>query len=369
MTTPPSVAFDVGAFGQRLNALVEAAVRRLPTVIGSERLYALALYTSGESDFVYVLISANTEEGLTRVAAKYAERQADAYAGEAGRRALRWSAPDWAYHDFDPSLEALELPDYDDRPPGLDEALYAAFVEALARCDRAGLFGEGEARAGVTLNVVCGDQGEAFFVAGLEALNPPAVVERFKLEFTPEGLRHEFAALPEPARLEALLRLAEELHLGVDSPLARRARETGLSTEEIEGLVAAFGPAAFDGLLDLVERHGDAEAFNAEGSAERRRHGAYTRASSCASRAALAAGRVPADAVDDDRIDRVRRLIGRYVERDRGLALVSPLAENLARSLHRLRPGRFPPSALDASSNHLANAEAFGLPPQGRGGA
>ncbi len=364
MTTPPRATFDVGAFGRRLNALVEAAVRRLPAIIGDEHLYAVALYTSGESHFGYVLLSANTEEGLTRAAATYAERCDEEYAGEAGRRALRWSAPDWAYHDVDPSLEALELPGIDDRPPALDDALHAAFVEALARCDRAGLFGKGEARAGVTLNVVCGDLGEAFFVAGLEALNPSVVVERYKLAFTPERLRREFGALPEPARLAALLRLSEELHLGVDSPLARRARETGLNTEELAGRLAALGPTAFDGLLDLVGRHGDAEAFEAEGVAARQRDGAST----CASWAALALGRVPAGAVDDSRIDRMRRLIGRYVERDRGLALASPLAENLARSLHRLRPARFPWPALDAASNHLANAEAFALPPEGRRG-
>ena len=49
-------------FGNRLERALAAAVAALEPRIGAEQLYALVLYTSGQSDFSYVCASANGSE-------------------------------------------------------------------------------------------------------------------------------------------------------------------------------------------------------------------------------------------------------------------------------------------------------------------
>src|SRR5690349_20974750 len=58
-------------FRSSLTSALECAAAKLFEVIGDEKLYAIALYTSGETDFSYVGVSANTEESLAATAEKY----------------------------------------------------------------------------------------------------------------------------------------------------------------------------------------------------------------------------------------------------------------------------------------------------------
>jgi hypothetical protein len=73
---------------QLTDAVAEAA-RTLHRTIGNEHLYSFALYTSGENGFVYVCVSANTEEGLDEKLQQYAAR-----GHTVDSSGLRWSAPD-----------------------------------------------------------------------------------------------------------------------------------------------------------------------------------------------------------------------------------------------------------------------------------
>ena len=58
------------------------------------------------------------------------------YAGEAGRRLLRWSPPHWEHHDFDGAVSALELPEPRGAARATDKAIYQAMVGALRTLDR-----------------------------------------------------------------------------------------------------------------------------------------------------------------------------------------------------------------------------------------
>ncbi len=70
---PAPGPFDVASFRRALAAHTADAVRALRRRVGTETLYAFALFTSGESGFAFVQASANTEEGLARRAAQRAE--------------------------------------------------------------------------------------------------------------------------------------------------------------------------------------------------------------------------------------------------------------------------------------------------------
>ena len=170
-------AFDAGAFRRELTHRAAEAVRALRRRVGTEHLYAFALYTSGPDGFAWVRASGNTEEALTRSATAMAavDRR---YAGEAGRRLLRWSPPHWEHHDFDGAVAALELPDPAGRTARQDKAIYDAMVGALKTLDRAGLFGRGAERCFITVNVLGEKGGDPLFKRGLRLLNPRPAIER-----------------------------------------------------------------------------------------------------------------------------------------------------------------------------------------------
>ncbi len=144
-------------FKTKLLSALREAHDDLLRLIGSQRLYGFVLYTSGEEDFVYVSVSANTEEAL------------------GANRHLRWSVRDWKYHDFSEAVRDVELPAGEGS--ARDRMIYSGMVAALKALDDEHRFGEGAAREQVVLNVVCGDMSEEFFTAGLRLLNPASVVD------------------------------------------------------------------------------------------------------------------------------------------------------------------------------------------------
>jgi hypothetical protein len=117
--TAPGVSLRRSHFfgADGLTDALRDALAELRREIGQERLYVFALFTSGQSEFDYVCVSANTEEGLARIVAK-----ADARGRGRGRErsraeietALRWSACDWEHHDF---AEARQSRDRSRRSP------------------------------------------------------------------------------------------------------------------------------------------------------------------------------------------------------------------------------------------------------------
>jgi len=350
-------AFDVAAFRRELAARTADAVRALRRRVGTESLYAFALFTSSESDFAFVRASANTEEGLARRAAQRAEID-PRFRGEAGRRLLRWAASEWAYHDFDDGVRALALPDPHGRRPTLDRAIHDAFLGALRAVDRAGLFGRGADRAFLTVNVMCAHASRAFFVRHLRALNPVPTVERDLHETAAAPFVRAVNRAPRRERMRIWLALYEDLYMEWKTPIAEEARARGLSPWEVEEELVRFGPKVAPKLVDFLAHYGFAPPFDHARELE-------TREVWLAGSALFLLRRI--GGVPEKEIARLQGLVAQFVERDRRLKIASTLAENTARVLHEVRPRRFPPSEMDPQTYKLLNPEPF--LPQARAGA
>jgi uncharacterized protein DUF4303 len=341
--------FDLAAFRRDLARRTADAVQELRARIGSETLYGFALFTSGEKDFAYVLASGNTEEGLARRADRMAEAD-PRFRGEAGRRLLRWAAPEWAYHDLSEGVRALELPDPATRRPTLDAALYDAFLGALKAVDRAGLFGRGAERAFLTVNVLCDHPSPAFFRRGLVELNPIPTVERHRHETAGAPFIRCVNRAPRRERIRIWLALYEDLYMEWRTAIAEEARARGFSPWEVEEELVRFGPKVVPRLVDLVAHYGFASAFD-------HNRGLETREVWLAGSALFLVRRI--GLVTEKEIARLQRLVGEFVERDRRLRVASTLAENTARVLHELRPRRFPPTVMDPLTYKLLNPEPY----------
>lgn len=341
--------FDLHAFRRDLARRTAAALQDLRRRIGSETLYAFALFTSGERGFAFVRASANTEEGLARGA----ERKALAdprFRGEAGRRLLRWAVPAWEHHDFDEGVRALSLPDPAGRRESLDAAVYDAFLGAIKAVDRAGLLGRGAERAFLTVNVLCEDASTSFFDRGLRRLNPVPTVERHRHEAAPEPFIRCVNRAPRRERLRIWLALYEDLYMEWKTTIAEEARARGFSPWEVEDEIVKFGPKAVPKLVDILSHYGFAAVFD-------HNRGIETREVWLAGSALFLARRI--GIVSDREIARLQQLVGAFVERDRRLRVASTLAENTARVLHELRPGRFPPTVMDPLTYKLLNPEPY----------
>jgi hypothetical protein len=341
--------FDLSGFRRALAQRTADAVQELRRRIGSETLYGFALFTSGEERFAWVRASANTEEGLARRADQRAEGD-PRFRGEAGRRLLRWAAPEWAYHDCSEAIRGLVLPHPAERRPTLDAALYEAFVGALKAVDRAGLFGRGAERAFLTVNILCDHPSPGFFRKGLVRLNPIPTVERHRHETWPGPFIRCVNRAPRRERMRIWLALYEDLYMEWRTPIAEEARARGFSPWEVEEELVRFGPKVVPKLLDLVAHYGFASAFD-------HNRGLETREVWLAGSALFLARRV--GLVSEKEIHRLQRLVGEFVERDRRMRVASTLAENTARVLHELRPRRFPPTVMDPQSYKLLNPEPY----------
>ncbi len=341
--------FDAGAFRRELTQRAARAVEAIRRKVGTEHLYVFALYTSGPSRFDWVRASANTEEALTRSAAQMAGFDTR-YRGEAGRRLLRWSPPNYEHHDFDPGVAALELPDLERRTPRTDRALYEAMVGALRTLDRAGLFGRGAERCFLTVNVMAAQGGEAFFEQGLRRLNSRPAVDRLLHETSGPAFARCINRAPRRERMRIWLALFEDLYMEWKTPIAEEARARGLSPWDVEAELVRFGSRLAGALVDLVSAYGFAPAFDKSRELE-------TREVWLAGSALFMLPKL--GAVPEREIGRLQELVARFAERDRRLRVASTLAENTARILHQLRPRRFPDSVMDPATCKLLNPEPF----------
>lgn len=344
-------------FRSRLIRALRDARTELASRIEGERLYAFALYTSGESDFDYVCASAQTEEALRRQVDSLALRSPSEGDRATLEHSLRWSAPDWAWHDFSSAVAELELP-----PSGegaRDARTYADFVAALRALDQEGLFGEGEARNEVALLVLCGDMSDDFFLRGMKKLNPPEVVRRYLDEHTPEPLHRRLDALPAPERRRAYVSLYVDLALGRDSALAAEARRRHLTYfGSLADKLREQDADVLDDLLAIVETHGFGPTFNERGTPEFERVGVFAAAQQLATAAALLIRSFGLRSELDVR--RLQAVLRRRMDMDADVeGPVSTLPANVARVLHELRPTRFPKQRMSSHTNRLENPEPF----------
>jgi hypothetical protein len=333
-----------------LTECLRKAAAELRAKIGDERLYAFALYTSGGGDFSYVCASANTEEGLEQVIGRYTAKKDEPRAKL--ERDLRWSACDWAYHDFSKQVSDLGVPDLG---PRNERRIYDAMVRALQTADHEGAFGTGRSRDAVTIAILCGDMSEVFLRRGIERLNPPETMSRYIERWTSEPFFRSLAKLPKAELLPALVRLWTDLALDSESPVADEARSRGITACDVEEHVTKQGKAATPFLVEVIEQNVLMPAWNKRGTAEHERHGPFTTHMNLASSAAFAL-RSP---IDDATVEKLQSLIAKRIASDEGLEKVPTLAENIARVLHTLMPKRFPKTQMDPSTNRLINASDY----------
>jgi hypothetical protein len=333
---PRSIYAD---FRRELAQATRDAWVELQSLIGRERLYVFALYTSGQDGFSYLCASANTAEAL----------------GDVGHQHRAWLAPDWKYHDFSQRVRDVKLPEGDSRRR--DSAVYAAFVTCLKTLDGEGLFGRGDERNRLSLLILCGDYSEEFFRHGLEQLNPLAVVDDYVRNFTPDGFFARIHLLPAEERMEKIFALYLALSLERATPAAEEAQRAHVTKYDVERRIVNTGARAVSRLIELIDDHALAPAFNPPGSEAFAKYGAFTLQSSLATSAVFALAKCAY--VSDEQVCHLQGILARRVDADRELSKTSTLGENLARVLHQLRPKRFPKSQLDEHTNHLRNPGAF----------
>jgi hypothetical protein len=148
------------------------------------------------------------------------------------------------------------------------------------------------------------------------------------------------------------LALYEDLYMMWKTPIAEEARARGISPWDVEEQLVRLGPKVVPRLVDLVAHYGFAPAFD-------HARGLETREVWLAGSALFLARRI--GLVSDREIERLQRLVGGFVDRDRRLRVASTLAENTARVLHELRPRRFPPTSMDPLTYKLLNPEPYVL--------
>ncbi|MEM7759249.1 MAG: DUF4303 domain-containing protein [Cyanobacteria bacterium P01_A01_bin.40] len=161
----------------RLGELLRNAIRqswaRAVAQHADEHIYAYVLYT--EPLLGYAVPSFNSEEALARIAGDEDEREE-----------LRWSPPDWEYHlenkqlfdKVQSVLEELDVQrDYDDDT--VWERRWRVFIDSLLDLDHDSLFGTGEVRNALTVNIMWGDQDLVSHVQSARELNPKESYLRF----------------------------------------------------------------------------------------------------------------------------------------------------------------------------------------------
>jgi len=162
-----------------------AGFRRIRAAHAKERFYSFAFYTNGE--YNYVALTASTLEGLEAVAQAYKEKPSyKAMSIEDLKLDLKWSPCDSPLHGaaedvltaVDPLMQALAT-------DGTSFDWYVfqvrlCFANALKRIDAEGVFGRGENRKKVVVNLLMGDQSDEDRINFAERVNPSESVKMLK---------------------------------------------------------------------------------------------------------------------------------------------------------------------------------------------
>ena len=185
--------FDFGRFHELLYSASKSAFKNIQHLRQDEHFYIFALYTCG--DLAYVIPTSSTEEGLIVAAQKYStiKRYQD-FSIEQLRERLRWSPCDSPLHTFGEEYFA-EVNNFVAKVPLILDAIpieeswleFNSFVEqfigvcisVLKQLDQEGVFGEGEQRNSIVLNILMGDQSDEERIKYAKLLNPSSVYNRF----------------------------------------------------------------------------------------------------------------------------------------------------------------------------------------------
>ena len=328
-TSPPSAASSRAGPPPRCRSSASAS--------GSETLYGFALFTSGEAGFAFVRASANTEEGLARArrparrgrhALPGRGRAPPAPVGRAGVGVPRLRAE---------GVRALALPDPAARPADpRPRALRGVRGRAQGGGPRRPLRARGRAGFPHREHPLRAPPRRPSSGRGLVGLNP--VPHRGAPP--PRDLARAVHALREP-------RAAPR----ADADLARALRGPLHGVEDRHRRGGARARHSRRGRWRRSSSGSGRRSCRSSSTSSRttasRRPSTTTagsRRARCGSRGARCSSSGGSAWSPEREIERLQRLVGEFVERDRRLRVASTLAENAARVLHELRPRRFPPT-------------------------
>jgi hypothetical protein len=185
--------FDFGKFHELLYSASKSAFINIQHLHKNEQFYIFALYTCG--DLAYVIPTSSTEEGLTVAAQKYSTiKYYQGFSIEQLRERLRWSPCDSPLHTNGEEYFA-EVNDFVAKVPVILDAIpteeswqeFNSFVDrfidvcitVLKQLDDEGVFGEGEQRSSIVLNILMGDQSDEERMKYAKLLNPSSVYNHF----------------------------------------------------------------------------------------------------------------------------------------------------------------------------------------------
>jgi hypothetical protein len=195
-------SFDFDNFRSYLYDASKAGFLAIQGAHTNEHFYSFALVTSG--DMAYVYPTASTEEGLTQAAQKYIDKGRKSDKGktlEQMRDELRWSLGD-SYLNMEDNtyFEAVNalvanISDIIDEFPEDSWDEFDTFVaqfmgvctDVLKRLDSENVFGAGEQRDAITLNILMGDQSDDEMRKYAKLLNAASVYERFCMELASQA--------------------------------------------------------------------------------------------------------------------------------------------------------------------------------------
>jgi hypothetical protein len=179
-------------FRSEMKEAIRLSFLSLQERLTGERLYGFSLHLGALGSFVGAC--GNTEEGLGRVVDVY--RQRGHYQAKKGdltthlHMMLRWSCADgWLFvHDpyFTNANQLLHV-SYESDPDvfyesGVTRLVYLECLAALADNDADGLFGRGQERETLTLNLYLGDQSDDDLLRWACQVNPDVVHARYRAE-------------------------------------------------------------------------------------------------------------------------------------------------------------------------------------------
>ncbi len=199
--SPPAVGkvpmqkFDLKKLEHELYRNGLAGFRRIREAHPKDQFYCFAFYTNGE--FSYVALTASTLEGLDKVVQDYKKKpRYEAMSVEDLRLDLKWSPCDSPLHDvaedvltaLDPLMQAVSAEldrrfDINDDRKSFDDfvaQVRACVASALKRIDAEGVFGRGDERKKVVINLLMGDQSDEDRIGFAERVNPPESVKMLK---------------------------------------------------------------------------------------------------------------------------------------------------------------------------------------------
>lgn len=340
-------------FKSDLSKAILDSLPKLWDLIGEEELYGLSLYTSGENYFQYVGLSANTESGLVEIANKYSKNYSS-YSTPQGVNSLRWSIPDWKYHDFSESVSQLKIPEL--QSSNEDKKIYSNFISAMKKVARE-LAKDPRSNNCVFL-VTCGDMSERFLLRGLKKLNPLEVTENFIQKYTSIPYLTHIRSLPENDRINFAVSLYQDLALNSSSPSALEAKASNVNQFDVKSFLVEIGQKVVPHLIRLIDQFGFSKIFNEKGSSDFDNHGAFTLENRLSTSLVFLIGDIGGP-LKEELISNLQKILAKRVEIDEDLQITTTLAENIARVLNKLEPSRFPKSELNPKTNHLGNPDPF----------